>query len=660
MLFESELWLAAGTYVFSSIRMDKHARLFALPGGVNVGVTGSLWTECGARIVLHREDAKAMQFIISVAGSDQSEIKPDNQQNAAAQPSVVIGDETHVHGLMAVPHGTALIKCGARIKGAVAAFDIVAEDNVHAEFQSGFPVDPPRQQGSQQLTGYFGIPAPAPPLIGPVPQDTQISLAIGLPVRDPAALNDQIKQVSDPKNPNFRKFISQSEFKDTYGATDADYQALKNWADAGGFTTVAAYPNNLLLSVKANAAVIEQAFFVNLIFRQRTDGTKYVSVDRNPSLNLSVRILEVSGLNDYFPPRNLAPASTGGGGALRAADLRNAYLGVGSPLQSLDGTGQVVGIVDFDVFAAPDIAGYAALQLPAKGQPPLPAPNVTIVATEGGNPAANSKQEATLDVQMVYAMAPAAQILFFQGNSGIFTHLDDILALMATSSPPLTVASCSLGFKYSDNVNQSLDEMAVIGVTFFTASGDKGDIGNNDPGNLKFVNQTIVGGTFLNTNPLIAPLPTPVYPTPYYAGEATWTGSGFATGGGILNGANIPDYQVGVSMGANGGSTEYRNYPDVAAIASNFEFFFNGSAGPISGTSVAAPFWAGFMALVNQFNRQNGGSGLSGFINPTIYDIGLTSGTANDLYKVCFHDINDNGDIGGRRGWQRVYSGRRL
>jgi hypothetical protein len=45
---------------------------------------------------------------------------------------------------------------------------------------------------------------------------------------------------------------------------------------------------------------------------------------------------------------------------------------------------------------------------------------------------------------------------------------------------------------------------------------------------------------------------------------------------------------------------------------------------------------------VNQFGVQNGGSGLSGFINPTIYAIGLTRGTVNDLYKVCFNDIADN------------------
>jgi hypothetical protein len=647
MLYESELWLAAGTYVFSSIKMDEHARLFALPGGVSVGVVGRLWTDRNARIVLHREDAKANEFTISVAGSDPSEVTSDRQPSAASKPVVVIGEDVHLHALLAAPHGTVQLNCGGRIKGAVAGFDIVADDNVHAEFQSGFPVQPAGQQGSQQLSGYFGVPTPALPLIGPVPQDTQISLAIGLPVRNPNGLNDLIKQVSDPKNPNFRKFISQADFKNAYGATDADYQSLRNWASANGFTTVATYSNNLLLSIKATAAIIEQAMFVNLVFRQRQDGSKYVSVDRNPSLNLSVPILEINGLNDYVVlHRNGNPSATGVSGSFRAADLRNAYLGVGSPLQSLDGTGQVVGIVDFDVFASSDISGYAALQLPVQGQSPLPPPNVTIVATEGGNPLTGSNGEATLDVEMVYAMAPAAQILFFQGSTGITGHLDDILHAMATSPTPLTVASCSLGFQYSDNSNQALGEMAVTGVTFFTASGDAGDIGNNDPLNLKFVNQTLVGGTFLNTNTLTAPLPNPVYPGPYYASENTWTGGGFATGGGILNGVNIPDYQVGVSMNTNGGSTQYRNYPDVAMVAANVEFFFNGASSPTGGTSASAPLWAGFMALVNQFNQKNGGAGKAGFINPTIYDIGLTRGTANDLYKVCFNDINDNGNNG--------------
>jgi hypothetical protein len=647
MLYDSELWLAAGTYVFSGIRMDEHSRLVALPGGVNVGVTGNFWTDRKARIGLLGDEAKARHFMISVAGSDVS-ANPDRQ--IIASPAVVIADEAEVHALLAAPHGTVEIGCRARVKGAVAGFDIVANEDVRAEFQSGFPVSPQGQQGSQQLSGYFGVPAPSlAPLVGPVPQDTQISLAIGLPVRDASGLNDLTKQVSDPKSPKFRKFLTQAEFKTTYGATDADYQSLKNWAEStSGFTIAATYPNNLLLTVKASAAEVEQALFVNLIYRLRQDGTKFATVDRDPSLNLVVPILHISGLNDFvLVSHDVTLNGTGGGNNYRAADIRNAYLGVGSRNQGLDGTGQVVGIVGFDVFAASDITGYAALQLPAQGEPALPAPNAIVVVTEGGNPASGSNIEATLDVQMVYAMAPAAQILFFQGSTGITGHLDDILHAMATSATPLTVASCSLEFGYSDNSNQALGQMAVNGVTFVSSSGDIGDIGGNDLGKKKMVNQTLVGGTVLSTAALTTGLPAPIYPKPYYAGENTWLpGGGNATGGGIMNDVNIPDYQIGVSMAANGGSTRFRNYPDVALLAANAEIFFGGATTVVSGTSVATPLWAGFIALANQFNSQNGGSVKMGFINPTIYDIGLTSGSASDLYSVCFNDINDNANNG--------------
>jgi hypothetical protein len=659
MLYESELWLAAGTYVFSRIRMDEKARLFALPGGVSIGVVGSVWTDRFARIVVHGEDAKASRFTISVAGNDLAEVNADGAPGEST-PVVVIGEEAHVHALLAAPHGTVQLKCGARIKGAVAAFDILAEDRVHAEFQSGFPVRPAGQQGSQKLSGYFGVPAPAPALLGPVPQDTEMLLSIGLPVRNPKGLNDLIKQVSDPNSANFRKFISQADFKNTYGATDADYQGLKNWAGANGLATVSTYSNNLLLSVKATAAAVEQALFVNLVFRQRADGSKYVAVDRDPSLNLSVPVLEINGLNSYFVPR-LAATSTGEDNSYNAADLRNAYLGVGSALQALNGSGQVVGIVGFDVYHQSDVDGYAGRQFPVAGQQsPLPPVNVTIVARESGLgiPPSDSDLEAAVDVQMVYAMAPAAQILFFQANNGISLHLDDIYHAMATSSPPLTVATSSLFVNYSNTTDQALGEMAATGVTFFQSSGDSGDVGGNDLGNIKFANQTVVGGTILHTNSLVAAPPNPVYPSPYYASENTWNqGKKDTTGGGVMPDVTIPDYQAGVSMATNGGSTKNRNYPDVAIVASSLEFYYKNPSGGGRGTSAAAPLWAGLMALINQLNQQNGGPGRSGFINPTIYDIGITRGTANDLYKICFNDIADgvsNGVGNGGSGFSAV------
>ena len=93
-------------------------------------------------------------------------------------------------------------------------------------------------------------------------------------------------------------------------------------------------------------------------------------------------------------------------------------------------------------------------------------------------------------------------------------------------------------------------------------------------------------------------------------------------------------------MTTNGGSTVFRNYPDVAMMADNNEIFFDGASTDFVGTSVAAPLFAGFIALANQKSLQTG-AGPAGFVNPTIYAIGLTRGSATDLYSTSFNNISD-------------------
>ena len=68
------------------------------------------------------------------------------------------------------------------------------------------------------------------------------------------------------------------------------------------------------------------------------------------------------------------------------------------------------------------------------------------------------------------------------------------------------------------------------------------------------------------------------------------------------------------------------------------------------GTSFAAPRWAGFLALVNQQSVANGKSTL-GFLNLTIYSIGLGSG-----YDSDFHDITSgsNGAFSAQPGYDLV------
>ena len=92
----------------------------------------------------------------------------------------------------------------------------------------------------------------------------------------------------------------------------------------------------------------------------------------------------------------------------------------------------------------------------------------------------------------------------------------------------------------------------------------------------------------------------------------------------------IPTWQKlsGVITSSNGGSTTYRNGPDVAANA-NFTFYVCAdqttcTANEYGGTSFAAPMWAGYLALVNQQAIANGNAAL-GFINPLIYPLGVSS-----------------------------------
>ena len=93
-------------------------------------------------------------------------------------------------------------------------------------------------------------------------------------------------------------------------------------------------------------------------------------------------------------------------------------------------------------------------------------------------------------------------------------------------------------------------------------------------------------------------------------------------------------------MSTNGGSANFRNYPDVALTADNIYIIAEqGIPQPgTGGTSCAAPLWAGFTALVNQQAAANDEAPL-GFINPAIYALAKSS-----LYDSVFHDITTGND----------------
>ena len=123
--------------------------------------------------------------------------------------------------------------------------------------------------------------------------------------------------------------------------------------------------------------------------------------------------------------------------------------------------------------------------------------------------------------------------------------------------------------------------------------------------------------------------------------ETVWNSlNGIGSGGGISTSYPIPSWQRGIATGANGGSTTMRNIPDVALTADNVDVIAGngtdyGDLGGISGTSVASPLWAGFIALVNQ---QAGTNGPVGFINPAVYLIGTELDYTSDFQDTTSGD----------------------
>jgi subtilase family serine protease len=224
-------------------------------------------------------------------------------------------------------------------------------------------------------------------------------------------------------------------------------------------------------------------------------------------------------------------------------------------------------------------------------------------------------------------MAPGlAQIIVYEvGSYGLG---DDALNQMAIDNSAQQLSS-SWWFSYNPTTAQIFQEFATQGQTFFICSFDN-DAFNASAGYgiyppVDYPYTIVVGGTTLTTTAGGA-----------WSSEKVWNfNNGTGTGGGISSTYAIPSWQQTVNMSANGGSTTWRNIPDVACVASGFYVIYNNGATTTGGwgTSFAAPLWAGFAALANEQAASNG-LPLLGFLNPLIYQIGQSS-----FYNSAFHDI---------------------
>jgi subtilase family serine protease len=520
--------------------------------------------------------------------------------------------------------------------------------------------------GSALGAGLKVLPGHVPPIVasltpkGRLPATNQLRLAIGVPLRDRAGLDQFVADVSNPASPNFRHYLSREELTRRFGPTEQDYEKVKQFAITNGLAITATHANRLLLDVRGPVPAVEKAFHITLrTYRHPTESRDFFAPDTEPTVEAALPIVDIEGLTDYWrpQPRRIRSQTTEAGprkvangsapdhsGDLFGDDFRKAYV----PGTTLTGAGQCVGLVEFNGYFPNDIFNYA--REAGGGRTNIVIEKV-LLDDYNGTPSTGldgGEGETELDIEMAMTIAPGlAKIVSYE--AGEYGNPEDVLNAMLADTNVLNL-SCSWAWAGPDSTSDAIfASMDGVGQSMFNASGDYGaftpgphsDNGVDNPAadNAPSSDPNImqVGGTTLILNSAGTS----------WGSEVVWSvdsgvdaNPGVGSSGGISSYYPIPYWQTNVSnLVGRGGSTQYRNIPDVAANANNiYELFNDGDTNAIAvddnqGTSGAAPLWAGFMALVNQQSAANGGAS-AGFINPALYAL-----AAGSNYARCFHDI---------------------
>jgi subtilase family serine protease len=447
--------------------------------------------------------------------------------------------------------------------------------------------------------------------VGAPPPAPTMELTFSLPLRNEDELRALVAAISNPASPEYRHYLSVTDFTARYGPTVADYGSLVRFATANGLHPHALVANRHVLDVDASVANVERALHVTIgLYRRPGAARTFFAPDREPSLDLALPVLHISGLDDATVPVShlvrgaasdagfLPPTGSGPDGNFIGSDIRAAYYGG----TALTGTGQSVGLFEYAGYNLADVTTYFS----TFGQ----SENVPIVGVSVNN--ANLRcdlkcddSEQVLDIEEAISMAPGLkQLVVYVGHSDV-----SIINQMASDNTSKQL-SCSWGW-------------------------------NPDPVELDpiFEEMTAVGGTDVRTHG----------PGGVWISEIGWAYSG---GGPSPDNIPIPPYQVPFVNAKNGGSTTLRNVPDVAGDADtdNYSCYDGGCYPGNGGTSYAAPLWAGYVALANQLAAASNRPP-AGFLNPALYALG-----GGGDYRYAFHDqtLGYNGKYSAVTGFDLV------
>ena len=439
------------------------------------------------------------------------------------------------------------------------------------------------------------------------------------------------------------------------GADHADLRRLEDFAHQQGLDVVDANPGRRTVVLSGPVSALERAFGTELslydldgkVVRGRS-GPLSVPADLGPAVE------GVFGLDDRPSARPhvrvLTEDETDGGRVVFAVAPSVSY----SPLDLAllyqypalgTGTGQCIALLEFGGgYSTDDLTGYfqgLGLQTPS-----IVAVSVYDAHNQPqGNPR-GPDAEVALDIEVAGAVAPGARIAVYFAPNTECGFIDAVSTAVHDQVRRPSVVSISWGGPEKSWTAQAIasidgvfQDAAALGVTVLCASGDSGSgdgVGDglahaDFPASSPHV--TGCGGTRLTTASNGA------------TDEVVWNNARGATGGGISDSFDPPDWQAQahVPPSANPGGRHGGGVPDVSADAdpeTGYRMLVSGQETVGGGTSAVAPLWAGMVALLNE---QLGHP--VGFLNPSLYGPVLAAGGLRDITS------GTNGAYSAGPGW---------
>ena len=434
----------------------------------------------------------------------------------------------------------------------------------------------------------------APPLGAKNPNE-KLHLSLAIVPRDEKAMERFANDVSNPKSPNYRHFLSPEEVGARFGAPLSALKATTDYLAANGMNVKLVAKNRLSILAEGTVAQAEAAFhtriqdFADPMPGAHASGIRFsYSVPPSVPAQLARIVRYVGGLQDFTRPIPRASLTPG--------QLRSLYSVASLYDHANQGQGRSIGISNWD--------GYLLSNVPLEySQFSLPAPsggvgsNITVVSIGGGNGAANFAQgEGDIDIQCALAVAPLSNLLIYDNSGG-----SDLIAVLTqeANDNKADLISESYGWTPDTALFESAHpihvSMSIEGITYLAAAGDTGATG-------------IVGGPYPDEDPEVLTVggtSATVDGSGNRLSEVVWNSNSYAGGGGWIPNSDsmntLPGYQVGNGVPTN---IPYRLVPDISLDAdpnTGYDIFYQGGFSQgWGGTSCASPTVAGALAVCEQ------------------------------------------------------------